>query len=382
MVERAGFKDKMNTPEIIEIGQLSQWDQLIFGAKCASLVLDLVPHESRKCASDWIEDAEAVVATRILQGNGGSPGFMDEHALPSESAWMAARICSYAAAWWNTPRPDMIAAIARCAADANPACIPQIWQEFEVLFASSGANAGATTGATISLIIFGELEEFGAKKSRRLIEAVEKLLDTSDVHLYDVRRGSIEVYLSLPVEQAEKLFWAIKRGELKHLDVVDAYLIGDATANALIEHKRSKCQYDVFLCHNSRDKCEVKSIGERLMRFGLFPWLDEWALRPGFPWQRILENEISQIRSAAVFVGCLGTGPWQDLEIEGFIRQFVKRSCPVIPVLLSSCSGVPELPMILEGMTWVDFRKDDPSPLIQLIWGITGQKPETRWKYY
>ena len=33
-----------------------------------------------------------------------------------------------------------------------------------------------------------------------------------------------------------------------------------------------------------------------------------------------------------------------------------------------------KLPLILEGMTWVDFRKQEPDPMKQLIWGITGKR--------
>jgi hypothetical protein len=29
-------------------------------------------------------------------------------------------------------------------------------------------------------------------------------------------------------------------------------------------------------------------------------------------------------------------------------------------------------------MTWVDFRKEDPDPLEQLVWGITGQRGRDR----
>jgi hypothetical protein len=34
----------------------------------------------------------------------------------------------------------------------------------------------------------------------------------------------------------------------------------------------------------------------------------------------------------------------------------------------------PQLPIFLEGMTWVDFRKEDPNPMERLIWGITGER--------
>jgi len=118
--------------------------------------------------------------------------------------------------------------------------------------------------------------------------------------------------------------------------------------------------FDVFLCHNSEDKAAVKRIGELLKERGILPWLDEWELRPGVRWQRALEEEIKNVKSAAVFVGKSGLGPWQDVEQEAFVRQFVKRGCPVIPVILRRCGKEPELPLFLEAFMWVDFRKKKP----------------------
>ncbi len=131
-------------------------------------------------------------------------------------------------------------------------------------------------------------------------------------------------------------------------------------------------EFDVFLSHNSKDKPVVKRLAKALKKLDLRPWLDEWELRPGLPWQKALEKQIKNIKSAAVFVGKNNIGPWQDMEQEAFIRQFKKRDCPVISVILPDCPDVPELPAFLEGMMWVDFRKTDPDPMDQLIWGITG----------
>ncbi|GBE76901.1 hypothetical protein myaer87_41280 [Microcystis aeruginosa NIES-87] len=136
-------------------------------------------------------------------------------------------------------------------------------------------------------------------------------------------------------------------------------------------------EFDVFLCHNGQDKPEVKKIAETLKQQGLTPWLDEWELQPGLPWQRELEKQIQNIKSAAVFVGGSGIGPWQQMEIETYLRRFVKNRCPVIPVLLSNAPEQPELPLFLEGMTWVDFRRLSPKPMERLIWGITGIKPRS-----
>ena len=136
-------------------------------------------------------------------------------------------------------------------------------------------------------------------------------------------------------------------------------------------------EFDVFLCHNGQDKPEVKKIAETLKQQGLTPWLDEWELQPGLPWQRELEKQIQNIKSAAVFVGGSGIGPWQQMEIEAYLRRFVRNRCPVIPVLLSNAPEQPELPLFLEGMTWVDFRRLSPKPMERLIWGITGIKPRS-----
>lgn len=133
--------------------------------------------------------------------------------------------------------------------------------------------------------------------------------------------------------------------------------------------------FDVFLCHNSHDKPTVKIIGEQLRELGIIPWLDEWELRPGLPWQPILEEQIKNIKSVAVFIGTNNIRPWQDIESQAFLRQFVKRGCPVIPTILSTCNQEPVLPTFLEGMTWVDFRQPEPDPMKQLIWGITGERP-------
>ncbi|MDX2043742.1 MAG: toll/interleukin-1 receptor domain-containing protein [Acidobacteriota bacterium] len=142
------------------------------------------------------------------------------------------------------------------------------------------------------------------------------------------------------------------------------------------EQKVFKSDYDVFLCHNNKDKPEVKAIGQKLKEFGILPWLDEWELRPGIDWQQQLEAQIETIRSAAVFVGADGLGPWQDQEQRAFIRQIVKRNCPVIPVILLGCANVPKLPVLLEGNVWVDFRESNPDPIKQLVYGITGQRPK------
>ena len=146
------------------------------------------------------------------------------------------------------------------------------------------------------------------------------------------------------------------------------------TAATVLDGKIETRDFDVFLCHNGADKAEVKQIALQLRARGILPWLDEWELQPGRTWQTELEKQIASIKSSAVFLGREGIGPWQEQEVSAFLREFVTRRAPVIPVILPTASTTPTLPIFLRGITWVDFRKQDPDPFETLIWGITGKR--------
>jgi WD40 repeat protein len=134
--------------------------------------------------------------------------------------------------------------------------------------------------------------------------------------------------------------------------------------------------YDVFLCHSSRDKEAVKAIGERLKERGILPWLDVWEIRPGTRWQKTLERQLTSIKSAAVFIGRGKSGPWQDIEVETLLQEFARRQRPIIPVILPGRQGSPRLPKFLGLWHVVDMRQPDPDPFEQLAWGITGQRDQ------
>lgn len=136
--------------------------------------------------------------------------------------------------------------------------------------------------------------------------------------------------------------------------------------------------FDVFLCHNSEDKAEIRQIADELVRRGYKPWLDEREILPGSVWPAELDKQIGTCKAAAVFVGKSGIGPWQQNEVWAFIQQFVTRACPVIPVILSSAAETPELPNLLQIFDWVNFRNTDQDPYEKLIRGITGEKSDYR----
>lgn len=139
-----------------------------------------------------------------------------------------------------------------------------------------------------------------------------------------------------------------------------------------IRNKIKQNAFDVFISYNSKDRRQIKNIAKALISKNILPWLDIWELQPGLLWQKELEIQITKIKAAAVFIGSDGIGPWQNMEQLAFLMQFIKRGCTVIPVILKDCVTEPDIPVFLQTITWVDFRKSSPDPLEQLIWGIKG----------
>lgn len=206
---------------------------------------------------------------------------------------------------------------------------------------------------------------------------------TLGLEFHPATRGCIMDYCNTPTDIVAALKGGFHFCKEECLPALRTRPVGHAMvhiANWLSNHPLRSYRlpdggFDVFLCHNSADKPEIKRIAEQLKERGIVPWLDEWECRPGLPFKKYLESQIKRIRSAAVFVGTSGIGPWQDREQDAFVDQFVRRKCSVIPVILESCAKRPRLPVLLESMTWVDFRQRQPDPLERLIWGITGNRP-------
>jgi len=132
--------------------------------------------------------------------------------------------------------------------------------------------------------------------------------------------------------------------------------------------------FDCFLSHNSKDKPAVRALKLALEGQGVHCWLDEEQLRPGLPWQDLLEQGIKGAGSVAVCVAADGIGPWEDKEMQGALRLAVHDGRAVIPVVLPGAPVQPELPLFLANRTWVDLRGGlEGEDLARLVWGITGQ---------
>lgn len=137
--------------------------------------------------------------------------------------------------------------------------------------------------------------------------------------------------------------------------------------------------FDVFLAHNSQDKSQVRVIAKELRQRGLSLWLDEEQIPPGRPFQDMIQQAIPSSRSAAVFIGQLGLGKWQTMELRALISKCVETNIPVIPVLLPGVDEFPEHLIFLKELNWISFANsiNDVDALNRLEWGITGQRLQT-----
>jgi len=141
-------------------------------------------------------------------------------------------------------------------------------------------------------------------------------------------------------------------------------------------------EFDVFLAHNSQDKPEVKAIASKLKRRGLKVWIDDEQILPGRPFQDVIQQAISNVKSAAIFIGPQGPGSWQVMELRTLISQFVDTGLPVIPILLPGVGEIPQNLLFLRQQNWVSFASgiDNVGSLEKLVSVITPQQPKTSSK--
>lgn len=132
--------------------------------------------------------------------------------------------------------------------------------------------------------------------------------------------------------------------------------------------------FDVFLCHNDKDKPHVEPLYFRLKESGINPFLDKYCHLAGMSFLSGIESGFRASSSCAVFIGPHGISGIQQIELEmAVIRKAKEKNFPVIPVLLpGSSSG--NLPLYITLNTWVDFRGgiDNDEEFKRLIAGIKG----------
>jgi TIR domain len=140
----------------------------------------------------------------------------------------------------------------------------------------------------------------------------------------------------------------------------------------------SNPNYDVFLCHNSKDAPIVRRLAERLKENGVKPWIDESTLSGGSRWQDEIVNGLDNAKVIAVCLGHHDIGRWQAEEINVAADARIEREKVVVPLILPNCGQhAPQMPRFLKTTHCIDFRSDamDADPYGRLLTLVDGRDP-------
>ena len=137
------------------------------------------------------------------------------------------------------------------------------------------------------------------------------------------------------------------------------------------EERRRRHEFDVFLCHNSKDKPAVRELAQDLADEGILAWVDEKKLRAGDVTQEKLEQAIHEANAIAVCIGPNGLGRWQTVEYHTVYERFIDASeeddrggfrtsdrLRIIPVLLPGATPK-DIPRFLKRHIYADLRSGE-----------------------
>lgn len=133
--------------------------------------------------------------------------------------------------------------------------------------------------------------------------------------------------------------------------------------------------YQIFMCHASGDKTDVRKFYRRLTQDGFNVWFDEERLLPGQRW----EPEIGKaVRGSEAVIVCLST---KSVSKTGFVQKEIRLALDaadekpedsvfLIPARLEEC-GVPDR---LAAFQWVDlFTENGYERLVRALKLIEGR---------
>lgn len=148
-----------------------------------------------------------------------------------------------------------------------------------------------------------------------------------------------------------------------------------AVSTTIYEGKLATKDYDVFLCHNSKDKTQVRCLADKLIDKGILPFLDDDSLVPGKPWLEGLAKALKKVKAVAVFVGPHGLGDTQRDEVRMCHNRYTGGKMLLIPVYLPG-GNKSDLPDYLTGKE-IDFRKEKPDALNLLVQTLVGLRDDS-----
>ncbi|MCE6997883.1 TIR domain-containing protein [Saccharothrix sp. S26] len=123
-------------------------------------------------------------------------------------------------------------------------------------------------------------------------------------------------------------------------------------------------EYDVYLCHSSRDKAVVREIKDRLWQdYGLRSWYDDAELRPGDSTRKVIEKGLMSSRFLLLCASAnLNSSDWANREIDSVLHLDVKREHDDPKVLVLKLyeneSNDEAIPRIFRGTKRLHFQRD------------------------
>jgi TIR domain len=133
-----------------------------------------------------------------------------------------------------------------------------------------------------------------------------------------------------------------------------------------MEPPYQKAKYDVFLSYSAKDRVFVSRLAADLQGAGFAVWLDQWGLQGGDTIVRVIEQALGASRLLLVVMSPdYFQSQWTQQEWQyGMSREIDTGSVKLVPILYRDC----EIPPMLRGKRWVDFR--DPTDYQATLSGL------------
>ena len=115
----------------------------------------------------------------------------------------------------------------------------------------------------------------------------------------------------------------------------------------------------IFLCHTSEDKPQVRNVYQRLKALGFDPWLDEEEILPGQDWDYEIEKALETSDFVMVFLSTRSVNKMGYVQREFRHALYHSEEMPegyihTIPIKLDEC----EVPRRFRRHQWANLNND------------------------
>lgn len=126
--------------------------------------------------------------------------------------------------------------------------------------------------------------------------------------------------------------------------------------------------FKVFISHSSNDKPFVRRVSADLSNFGIDSWLDENEIHIGDSIRRSIEAGLGEADYFLLVISSSSVAkPWVSIEIDAALSiEIAMKRKFILPVLIDNA----DIPQLLAGRLYADFRQDYGSALRKLVSSI------------